>query len=41
MVSKIGERADKSYAMQVYAMMSIGATRMEEEKVVEIQCKES
>jgi hypothetical protein len=39
--SKIGERADKSYAMQVYNCMSIGATRMEEAKVVEVYCKES
>jgi len=38
--TKIGERADKSYATQVYAKMSIGSTRMEEEKVVEIICKE-
>lgn len=36
---RISERADKSYATQVYASMSIGATRMEEEKVVEILCK--
>jgi hypothetical protein len=41
MVSRISERADKSYSMQVYAMMSIGATRMEEAKVVEIQCNEA
>jgi hypothetical protein len=40
-VSKIDERNDKSYATQAYACMSIGATRMEEEKVVEILCKES
>jgi len=37
---KISERADKSYSTQVYASMSIGATRMEEEKVVEIICTE-
>lgn len=36
---RISERSDKSYAMQVYASMSIGATRLEEEKVVEILCK--
>ena len=41
MKSRIDERADKSYAMQVYCCMTIGATRMEEEKVVEVQCKES
>lgn len=39
--TKIGERADKSYATQVYAKMSIGSTRMEEEKVIEIICKEA
>ena len=38
--SKISERADKSYSMQVYLCMSIGATRMEEEKVVEVICSE-
>lgn len=38
--SKISERADKSYDTQVYACMSIGATRMEEEKVVEVLCNE-
>lgn len=34
MVSKIDERADKSYSTQVFAAMGIGATRLEEEKVV-------
>lgn len=38
---RIDERPDKSYAMQVYACMSIGATRMEEEKVVQLNCDES
>ena len=38
--AKIDERADKGYATQVYYCMSIGATRMEEEKVVEIKCRE-
>jgi hypothetical protein len=37
---QVSPRADKSYATQVYASMSIGATRMEEEKVVEIICTE-
>lgn len=32
--TRIDERADKSYATQVYAALSCGATRMEEEKVV-------
>ena len=38
--AKIDERADKGYATQVYYCMSIGATRMEEEKVVVIKCRE-
>lgn len=39
--ARITERADKSYAMQVYARMSIGSTRMEEVRVVEVICKEA
>lgn len=39
--SKISERADKGYATQVYYAMSIGAVRMEENKVVEIACVEA
>lgn len=39
--TKMSERDDKGYAMQVYARMSIGSTRMEEEQVVEIICKEA
>ena len=38
--ARISERDDKSYATQVYYCMSIGATRMEEEKVVQIPCDE-
>jgi hypothetical protein len=38
--ARIDERADKSYATQVYYCMSVGATRMEEAKVVEIICNE-
>jgi len=38
--ARIDERADKSYATQVYYCQSVGATRMEEEKVVEIACNE-
>ena len=34
--SRIDERADKSYSTQVYYCASFGATRMEEEKVVQI-----
>lgn len=40
MKSRISERADKSYATQVYACMGLGATRMEEVKVVEVDCAE-
>lgn len=40
-MTKIDPRPDKSYATQVYARMSIGAVRMEEEQVVEVLCKES
>jgi hypothetical protein len=38
--AKISERDDKSYSTQVYYSMDLGATRMEEEKVVEIACEE-
>ena len=38
--ARIDERADKSYSTQVYYCMSIGASRMEEEKVVQIPCNE-
>lgn len=38
--ARMSERDDKSYATQVYASLSLGATRMEEEKVVEVICSE-
>jgi hypothetical protein len=38
--AKIDVRPDKSYATQVYTCMSIGATRMEENKVFQIPCNE-
>lgn len=38
--SKIDQRADKSYATQVYVKGTFGATRTEEKKVVEILCSE-
>jgi len=38
--AKISERADKSYSTQVYYSMDLGATRMEEAKVVQIPCNE-
>ena len=40
-MAKIDERADKSYSTQVYYCATFGATRMEEEKVVQIDCDES
>ena len=39
--ARIDERADKSYATQVYYCMSIGATRMEQAKVLGIVCQEA
>lgn len=36
--TRITERDDKSYATQVYLSMSMGATRIEDEKVVQIAC---
>jgi hypothetical protein len=38
--ARIDERADKSYATQIYYAMTLGATRMEEKKVVEVLCTE-
>jgi hypothetical protein len=40
-MSRIDERSDKGYATQIYLCMSIGATRMEEDKVVSIQAHEA
>ena len=37
---RVSERADLSYSTQVYASMSLGATRMEEEKVLEVYVDE-
>lgn len=37
---KIDQRSDKSYATQIYSRSSFGATRLEEEKVVEIYAKQ-
>lgn len=39
--ARISERDDKSYSTQVYASMTMGATRIEEEKVVVVQCVQS
>ena len=38
--TKISERADKNYSTQVYLCMTIGATRVEDEKVIENACTE-
>jgi len=37
---RVSERADKSYSTQVYLEQAVGATRIEDEKVVEIACVE-
>ena len=39
--SRVAERGDKGFNMYAYMCMSLGATRMEEKKVVEIFCDES
>jgi hypothetical protein len=41
METRIDERSDKSYSTQVFARMSVGATRMEEEKVVIVLSNEA
>lgn len=41
MVTRISERADKSYSTYVYLAQRMGATRIEEEKVVQVDCDES
>lgn len=38
--AKMDVLPDKHYATQIYACMGLGATRLEDEKVVEIICKE-
>lgn len=38
---RISERDDKSYATQVYACMTAGAVRIEEEKIAIIECVQS
>jgi hypothetical protein len=39
--TRIAERTDKNHAIQVYCNMTVGATRMQEECVVEVLCDES
>lgn len=38
--ARVSERPDKNHSQQVFAQMSMGATRMEEEKVVGVLCAE-
>jgi len=40
-MTRIDERNDKGYATQVYVCMSMGSTRLEDEKVVSVQCHEA
>jgi hypothetical protein len=40
-MARIDERSDKGYATQVYYCASFGSTRMEEEKVIEVQAHEA
>jgi hypothetical protein len=40
-ITDVGPRRDKNMAVQVYLGMSIGATRMDEKGIVEIDCIES
>lgn len=35
---RMAERVDKAFATQIYATMTAGATRIEEEKIVRIEC---
>jgi len=37
-VTRVDERADKSYSTQVYLAMTFGAVRVEEEKVIGVYC---
>ena len=37
---RIDERADKNYAWQVYLRLALGATRLEEARIVEVACVE-
>ena len=40
-ITRVTERPDKNYSTQVWTSMDIGATRIEEAKVIEILCDES
>jgi hypothetical protein len=38
---RVDERADKNYALQVYMKLCMGATRLEESRIVEVACAEA
>jgi hypothetical protein len=38
---RVDERPDKNYAWQVYLKLCMGATRLEEARVVQIACVET
>ena len=40
-VARISERPDKRFSQYIYYRMTLGATRLEEERVVEIQCQDA
>tara|TARA_B100001939_G_scaffold98122_1_gene84422 strand:- start:1028 stop:2038 length:1011 start_codon:yes stop_codon:yes gene_type:complete len=40
-VARISERPDKRFSQYIYYRMTIGATRLEEERVVEIRCQDA
>jgi hypothetical protein len=40
-VTDIGQRRDKSMSWQVYAALTVGATRLEEARVIKVQCDET
>lgn len=40
LTGRVSEREDKSYSTQVYVKTTIGATRLEEKKLVEVKCSE-
>lgn len=40
-VTRVGERPDKKFVWYAYAMLSVGSTRMQENKVLKILCDET
>jgi len=39
--SRITEESTKHFSTQVYTQMTIGATRMDEDRIVKVQCYET